>query len=210
MRHALRVLGRSGKSHARTSSMRSFDPRAVGRRECRAWETYYRREWGVFLAASVGLVRAAFGMSWPRTLVGAWLVLRANQVWAPYPNNDPEAARRLMTRFYQLLRKSTGDSFDPVKAARLEVEWWRVHREAQHAQGSGPSEALTAALRDLYAYAYSVDPAEVHRPAALRAEAMEVSDRWVESGCDPEDPQLSHERALLVRSYAGLLAAVHR
>ena len=136
--------------------------------------------------------------------------LRANQVWAPYPDNDPEAARRLMTRFYQLLRKSTGDSFDPVKAARLEVEWWRVHREAQHAQGSGPSEALTAALRDLYAYAYSVDPAEVQGAAALRAEAMDVSDRWVESGCDPEDPQLSHERGLLVRSYAGLLAAVHR
>ena len=210
MRHALRVLGRIGKGHVRTNSMRSFDPRAVGRRECRAWETYYRREWGVFLAASVGLVRAAFGMSWPRTLVGAWLVLRANQVWAPYPDNDPEAARRLMTRFYQLLRKSTGDSFDPVKAARLEVEWWRVHREAQYAQGSGPSEALTAALRDLYAYAYSVDAADVHDAAALRAEAMDVSDRWVESGCDPEDPQLSHERALLVRSYAGLLAAVHR
>ena len=50
--------------------MRSFDPRVVGKPECRAWETYYRRKWGAFLAASVGLVRAAFGMSWPRTLVG--------------------------------------------------------------------------------------------------------------------------------------------
>lgn len=190
--------------------MRSFNPRVVGRRECRAWETYYRREWGAFLAASVGLVRAAFGMSWPRTLVSAWLVLRANQVWAPFPYNDPEAARRLMTRFYQLLRKSTSESFDPARAACLEVEWWRVHREAQHADGSGRSEDLTVALRDLYAYSYSVDPAEVHRAAALRAEAMEVSDRWVEGGCDPEDPRLAHERRLLVRSYAGLLAAVHR
>jgi hypothetical protein len=190
--------------------MRSFDLRLVGGRECRAWETYYRREWWAFLAASVGLVRAAFGMSWPRTLVGAWLVLRANQVWAPCPDNDAEAARRLMTRFYRLLRKSTGESFDPVRAAWLEVEWWRVHREAQHGDGAGPSEELTIALRDLYAYSYSVDPAEVHRAAALRAEAMDVSDRWVESGCDPADPQLAHERALLVRSYAGLLAAVHR
>ena len=25
--------------------MRRFDPRAVGRFECRAWETYYRRKW---------------------------------------------------------------------------------------------------------------------------------------------------------------------
>ena len=190
--------------------MRSFDPRVVGRLECRAWETYYRREWGAFLGASVRLVRAAFGMTWPRTLVGAWLVLRANQVWAPYPGNDPEAARRLMTRFYQLLRKSTDESFDPARAAWLEVEWWRVHREAQRGERTGQSEELTIALRDLYAYSYSVDPADVYRAAALRAEAMDVSDRWVESGCDPEDPQLAHERALLVRSYAGLLVAVHR
>jgi hypothetical protein len=28
-------------------------------------------------------------MSWPRTLRGAWLVLRANQKWAPVPDNDP-------------------------------------------------------------------------------------------------------------------------
>lgn len=182
----------------------------MGRRECRAWETYYRREWPAFLAASVGLVHAAFGMPWWRTLVGAWLVLRANQVWAPYPNNDPEAAQRLMTRFYQLLRKSTGESFQPTHAAWLEVEWWRVHREAQHAEGSGPSEELTEALRNLYAYSYSVDPAEVRPAAALRAEAMDVSDRWVEDGCDPDDSRLARERALLVRSYASLLAAVHR
>ena len=155
-------------------------------------------------------MRAAFGMSWPRTLVGAWLVLRANQVWAPYPNNDPEAARRLMTRFYQLLRTSTGEGLNPGRAAWLEVEWWRVHREAQHGDGSGPSAELTAALRDLYAYSYSVDAEEVHRAAALRAEAMDVSDSWVEGGCDPEDPRLAQERALLVRSYASLLAAVHR
>lgn len=190
--------------------MRSFDPVRVGRLECRAWETYYRREWRSFLAASVGLVRAAFEMSWPRTLVGAWLVLRANQLWAPYPDNDPAAARRLMTRFYQLLRKSGSEGFDPVRAAELEVEWWRVHREAQHGEGSGPSEELTSALRDLYAYSYSVDAADVHAAAALRAEAMDVSDRWVEAGCDPDDPQLAHERALLVRSYARLLDAVHR
>ena len=46
-----------------------------------------------------------------------------------------------------------GESFHPGRAESLEVEWWRVHREAQHGEGAGPSEALTMALRDLYAYA---------------------------------------------------------
>jgi hypothetical protein len=190
--------------------MRSFDPRAVGALECRAWETYYRRKWAAFLIASIGLVRAAFRMSWPRTLVGAWLVLRANQKWAPYPDNDPDAARRLMTRFYQLLRKAEGTSIDPVRAAELELEWWRAHREDQREDRPGSAESLVLALRNLYAYTYSADPEEVRQAAALRAEAMHVSDRWVEEGCDPESAMLGDERALLVRSYAALLAAVHR
>ena len=54
------------RGRAATSRMRSFDPRAVGALETRAWETYYRRKWGAFLVASVGLVRAAFRMGWPR------------------------------------------------------------------------------------------------------------------------------------------------
>ncbi len=191
--------------------MRSFDPRAVGGLECRAWETYYRRRWGTFLVASVGVVRQAFRMSWPRTLIGAWLVLRANQKWAPVPDNDPDAARALMRRFYQLLATSESEStFHPRRAAELEVEWWRAHRENQRDKKPGTDEGLITALTDLYAYSYSADPADVRPAAALRAEAMDVSDRWVDAGCDPDDPILAEERALLVRSYASLLAAVHR
>lgn len=188
--------------------MRSFDPRAVGVWETRAWETYYRRKWAAFLIASVALVRSAFEMNWPRTLVGAWLVLRANMKWAPFPDNDPDAARALMTRFYQLLRASGETGFSPRRAAELEVEWWRVHREVQH--GDHVREPLVVALSDLYAYTYEASPGSVREAASLRAEAMDVSDRWVEAGCDPSDPMLAEERALLVRSYASLLAATFR
>jgi hypothetical protein len=185
--------------------MRSFDPRRVGALETRAWETYYRRRWVAFLVASVRLVHAAFSLSWPRTLLGAWLVLRANMVWAPVPDNDPEAARRLMTRFYRLLDPDPG--VDPRRAAELEVEWWRVHREHQRADGS--RDALVTALTDLYAYAYRTEPGRVRRAAELRAEAMDVSDAWVAAGAIPEHPLLGDERRLLVRSYAALLAEIH-
>jgi hypothetical protein len=198
---------RRGRS---TSPMRSFDPRAVGALECRAWETYYRHKWVAFLIASVGMVHAAFRMNWPRTAQGAWYVLRANQKWAPLPDNDPDGARAFMSRFYRLLVESEGAAFDPVHAAELEVEWWRAHRQAQYDGRDDSAEELVLALRDLYAYCYSVDPEEVRRAAALRAKAMDVSDRWVAAGRDPEDPLLAEERALLVRSYAALLAAVHR
>jgi hypothetical protein len=194
----------------RSPSLRCFDPRAVGSLECRAWETYYRRRWLPAAVAFVALVRAAFGMSWPRTLQGAWYVLRANMKWAPFPDNDPDAARAYMARFYALLKAAERLDIDPVRASELEVEWWRAHREDQHGGGEQAHQELIRALQALYAYTYGADPAAVRDAAALRAQAMEVSDRWVQAGCDPQNPLLREERALLVRSFASLLAAVHR
>ena len=189
---------------------RAFDPRRIGALETDAWVTYYRREWVAFLRAAVGLTRHTFGMPWPATLRGAWLVLRANQLWAPFPDNDPDGARRAMKSFYQLVKRRHGETFDAARAAELEVEWWRVHREHQH-ETSGLSEVdLTNALAALYAYLYGVPEASVRVAAQERALAMRYSDEWVEQGCDLASGLIDEERAALVRSYAGLLAAVHR
>jgi hypothetical protein len=191
------------------TSPRSFDPVVVGNRETDAWAAYYRHEWRSFLSASVGMVAAAFGMSPRRTLAGAWYVLRANQLWAPYPDNEPDAARAYMRRFYELVAQDGELPLDPARAARLEVEWWRIHREQQHDE-SVTTDQLVTALVDLYSYAYDADP-EAVRPAALkRVEAMDLSDRWVRAGCHRDDPLLAAERRALVASYAALRNAVER
>lgn len=201
------------------SAARSFDPRVVGALECQTWVTYYRREWVPFLWAALRVTRHAFGLSWPATLRGAWLVLRANQHWAPFPDNRPDAARRCMRRFYALVARRSHEMFDVTEAAWLEVEWWRVHRELQHAgdakvpvedRPSPADEPLTAALCRLYAHVYGVAEDDVRGAASERALAMRLSDAWVAQGCEPDSPLLPRERAALVRSYAALLAAVHR
>src|SRR5438445_514144 len=94
---------------------RTFDPVLVGNRETDAWAAYYRHEWRQFLTAAVGMVSAGFGMDRRRTLAGAWYVLRANQLWAPYPDNQPDAARSYMRRFYELV--TIGLRLDPARAA---------------------------------------------------------------------------------------------
>jgi hypothetical protein len=187
---------------------RAFDPRQVGGLETTAWVTYYRREWFPLLRAAVGLTRHTFGLPWPSTLYGAWLVLWANQLWAP-ADNDPDACRRTMRRFYALVARRHGETIDPSVAARLEVEWWRIHRQHQHSDG-GDDRPLVDALTALYAYVYSADEAAVRPAAEQRAEAMGYSDAWVAAGCDMASPLIEQEHAALVRSYAALLAAVHR
>ena len=170
--------------------------------------TYYRREWLGVLRAAIGLTRHTFGLSWPATIGGAWLVLRGNQLWAPFPDNDPAGARAAMERFYRLLARHYGEPQDPARAAWLEVEWWRVHRAHQHGEAAS-RDALIEALAELYSYVYSVPPGSVRPAAEQRALAMDYSDRWVAGGCKLDSELVPELRAALVRSYAHLLAAVH-
>jgi hypothetical protein len=155
------------------------------------------------------MVAEGFGMSRRKTLLGSWYVLRANQKWAPYPDNDPEAARELMCKFYALVMRDGDLQLDPVRASELEVEWWRLHREHQHDPDVEES-ALVQALVDLYSYVYGADPEEMRPAAVARVEAMDLSDRWVAAGCAADDPLLAAERQALVASYTALRQAVGR
>ena len=191
----------------RSAGPRSFDPVVLGNQEADAWASYYRHEWRRFLVAAVGMVRTGFGMGPITTVVGAFHVLRANQLWAPYPDNDPDGARASMRRFYALVASDHRLDLDPVRASELEVEWWRLHREHQHDPDVQES-ALVQALVDLYAYVYSTEPEPMRAAAAARVEAMDLSDAWVAAGCALEDPLLAAERRALVASYTALRAAV--
>jgi hypothetical protein len=190
--------------------LRSFDPVQVGHLECATWAAYYQRQWGRVLLATLRLVHRAFGLDWARTLHAAWLVLRAQQRWAPYPRNDPDGARRCMTRFYALVRLAYGRPADPARAAALEVDWWAAHRVSQRVPGSPSPTALISSLARLYAYLYGARETDVTLAAEQRAAAMLWFREWVARGCPPDDPAVLEARKALVRSYAALLAEVHR
>jgi hypothetical protein len=188
---------------------RTFDPVRLGHQETTAWTSYYRHEWLTFLRAAVGMVRTGFGTGPVRTVVGAFHVLRANQLWAPFPDNDPDGARASMRRFYGLVSRHLELSLDPVRASQLEVEWWRLHREHQH-DPDVSADSLVQSLVDLYSYVYDVAPESVRDAARYRVEAMDHSDAWVANGCDLTDPLLTRERLALVASHSALRRAVGR
>src|SRR5260370_24568626 len=201
-------MGTGKVSTGTPTRLRSFDPVRLADLEYQAWVGYCLRRWPVVLWALIGLVRAGFGMDWYRTLHGAWLVLRANQLWAPFPDNHPKRARACMRRFYALVRLTYGEPASPAKAAELEVDWWRVHRGAQHSPGSAGDELVESLIR-LYCYLYGEAEAALRPAAVHRAQAMDLSDQWVKQGCLPDSPLLPLEHAALVRAYAALLAVVH-
>jgi len=201
-------MGTGKVSTGTPTRLRSFDPVRIADLEYQAWVGYYLRKWPQVLRAMIGLVRMGFGMDSYRTMHGAWLMLRAAQWWAPYPDNHPKRAQASMRRFYALVRLTYGEPSNPAKAAELEVDWWRVHRDLQHRPGATVDELIESLVR-LYCFLYD-EPEETVRPAAeYRAHAMQLSDQWVEEGCHLDSPLLPLEHAALVRAYASLLAAVH-
>ncbi len=87
--------------------------------------------------------------------------MRANQAWAPYPDNDPNRAREYMRLFYALVARHSGETFDLDEAAKLEVEWWRIHRYLQRGTPRDEDHVyalddLTSALASLYSHLYGV------------------------------------------------------
>ena len=213
--HPLRVFSRRRatvrRRHMEPPALnphRFFDPVALGELETEAWVHYYRREWIAFARSAVTLSRRVFALSWPATIQCSWLVLRATQLWAPYPDNDAAGAQRAMERFYRVIREQSGDAFEPTRAAALEVEWWHIHRVNQHDVTGGDDRALTDALCRLYAHIYGVAQAELQSAAQQRAHAMRHSDQWVEQGCRLDSPLIARERSELINSYTALLQAI--
>jgi hypothetical protein len=204
-----RDAGAAGRPARQPSRLRSFDPARVADLEYRAWVGYYQHKWYQALMAFVGLIRMGYGMDWRRTLHAAWLALRAIQLWAPLPDNDPGGARARMRRFYALVRLSYGEPASPAKAAELEVDWWRVHRQVQYSAPGVTGEDLAESVTRLYCYLFGESEAAVRPAAVHRVRAMGLSDQWVREGCLPDSPLLPLMAAALVHSYAALLAAVH-
>jgi hypothetical protein len=67
---------------------------------------------------------------------------------------------------------------------------------------------LVDALAAVYAHVYGVAPEVVRQAAEHRARAAQISDAWVEAGCDPDSPAVAAEREELIKGYASLRAAV--
>ena len=108
------------------------------------------------------------------------------------------------------VRLSHGEPASPAKAAELEVDWWRVHRQVQYSTAPGvAADDLVESVTRLYCYLFGAPEAEVRLAAVYRVRAIGLSDRWVREGCLPDSPLLPLVRAALVRAYAVLLAAVH-
>lgn len=160
---------------------RAFDPDRVASLEKAGWEAYYARNWPAVFALMVQMNRTQFCMSRLDAVLAAVDIVRAAAAFAPV-DNDTAAAMHHLQNFYARAGASAGLRTDAATLARLEMDYWRVHRELAVARKAAPDHTgditpMVDALEKLHAVLFDAPPAAVRRSADARARAAVTVDR---------------------------------
>jgi hypothetical protein len=163
----------------RRTSLRDFDPDEVARLETAMWRSYYSRQRVRLFTQLSELLRTQYRLPLWRSNAVAFQAAQAAFVFKDgHSRADYEKALPNLFSFYKSIREVSDTDFDAQRAARLELEWWVVHRERQrHAPGD-----LDRALAALASEIYRVPAERLMEHARLRAEAMEIRDTRAEQG----------------------------
>jgi hypothetical protein len=188
----------------RTAHLREFDADEVARLETAMWRSYYEKQRVRLFKQLSELLRTQYNMPLVRSNQVAYYAADAAFVFKKgKQRSDYEKALPELIKFYQSLRKVSDIPFDVDRAARLELEWWIIHRErAQHAPGD-----LERALAELQAEIYKIPVERLMEHGRLRAEAMTIRDTKAEAGGVTEADWAKIDE-LLHKSWQSLAVAV--
>jgi len=194
------AAGRIARGPARVD-IRAFDPDEVARLETAMWRSYYDRRRLPLFGQLVALLRGQFQLSPARSLALAYLAARAAAVFQVGRDHaDYQRALPYLERYYAAILAVSEAPFDAAEVARLELDWWVVHREA--------SGELERALAALAAALYRVPAGRLTVHAERRAEAMTVRDRRVREPGGVAEADWERIEALLRLAWRSLAAEV--
>lgn len=189
----------------RRSDLRNFDPDEVARLDTAMWRSYYGRERAKLFLQLAELLRTQYRLPYLRSNLVAYRAAHAAFVFKDgHERAEYERALPDLVAYYADLREVSATPFDVDEAARLELEWWIVHRERErHAPGD-----LSKALAELGAAVYGVPAERLAEHADLRAEAMTIRDTKAAAGGVTEEDWARIDD-LLHRSWRSLHDAVN-
>lgn len=194
------AAGRIARGPARVD-IRAFDPDEVARLETAMWRSYYDRRRLPLFGQLVALLRGQFQLSPARSLALAYLAAKAAAVFQVGRDHaDYQRALPYLERYYAAILAVSDAPFDAAEVARLELDWWVVHREA--------SGELERALAALAAALYRVPAGRLTVHAERRAEAMTLRDQRTREPGGVAEADWERIEALLRLAWRSLAAEV--
>jgi hypothetical protein len=188
----------------RTARMREFDPDEVARLETAMWRSYYEKQRVQLFNQLSELLRTQYHMPLVRSNSAAYYAANAAFTFKQGKTSaDYEKALPDLVKFYGAIREMSDIPFDVERVARLELEWWIIHRE----RWRRPPGELERALAVLQAEIYRVPIDRLMEHGRLRAEAMTIRDTKADTGGVTE-ADWSRINELLQQSWRSLATAV--
>jgi hypothetical protein len=168
----------------RRTDVRRFDPEEVARLDTEMWRSYYGKRRVALFRQLAELLRTQYHLPLLRSHLVAYQAAKAAFIFKDGKSRaDYEKALPNLLSFYTEIRKVSNVEFDAQRAARLELEWWIIHRERAKYQ----SGDLERALAELAAELYQMPSERMMEHARLRAEAMRIRDTKAEEGSVSEE-----------------------
>src|SRR4051794_40959520 len=165
--------------------IREFDADEIARLDTAMWRSYYSRERVRMFSELTEVLEKHYKLRfWRRQLMGFYAAKSAFVFKDGKSRADYEKALPDLEKFYSEIHDISTTDFDVKRAAKLELEWWIVHRErAKYQEGD-----LANALADAASALYNVPKEKLLEYGKARAEAMKIRDTKAEtSGVTEED-----------------------
>jgi hypothetical protein len=189
----------------RTAKMREFNADEVARLETAMWRSYYEKKQVQLFNQLSELLRTQYHMPLVRSNQVAYYAASAAFTFKDGKSEkDFEKALPELVNFYSAIRKMSDVPFDVDQVARLELQWWIIHRERWKRK---PDE-LPKALAELQAAIYSVPLDRVMEHGRLRAQAMAIRDTKADAGQAMTEEDWKKINELLRQSWGSLAEAV--
>ncbi len=157
----------------RREDIRRFDPDAIAHLDTVMWRSYYDRRSSDLFLQLAELMRLQFHFPLLRSNHVAAYAAKAAFIFKDgHGRADYERALPYLECYFQEIHDISNGSFDVQRAAKLELEWWIVHRErGRHEEGD-----LARAVAEAAAELYQVPADKLMDYGRFRADAMKIRD----------------------------------
>lgn len=191
----------------RQNSIRQFDPKEVARLETDMWRSYYDKKPVLLFWQLAGGLRQQFHAPFWRSFGLAFQATKAAFVFKQGTSRpDYEKTLPGLISYYDAIQKLTVEQFNVRSVAKLELDWWIVHRQRDRYSYADLANALVQTSAALY----NQPTAPFATYGRLRAEAMRLCDEAGQrpGGATEADWQRINQE--LVRAWSALHQVVHR
>lgn len=156
------------------SRIYDFEAQALAQLETAMWRAYYDKRVVALFKLSLHMLQEQLGFNLAQALVGAYRLTAAAFVFKRGRKRaDYEKALRWLVPFYRKAQQVHNGQWQPEEVARLELEWWIIHR---HEFGLGNTSRLETSLAQLAGQLYHIPAKNLQKYGEHRAQAMLISD----------------------------------